>query len=93
MIQIKPSLDERLNLHPMNFLTSLSAEDKMLLQLKEELYQGKWDNMIDDLNRRLNSRPYLFKLHMTIEEDRKRIEILREYETKNNVDLYKLISA
>jgi hypothetical protein len=69
------------------FADALSPEEKMLVMLREELYEGSWDDMIADLRNRLEGKPYIFKLASRIEADLERIERLKNYEEKNNVNL------
>jgi hypothetical protein len=65
----------------------MSREDTMLVVLKRELYEGCWDDMVADLQARLDGRPYILKLANRISEDLERIKRLRAYEQKNEVDL------
>lgn len=69
------------------YYDALSEESKMLLVLRDELYGGSWDKMVDDLKNRLKGRPYIFKLVNRIEEDLERIETLRSYENKHKLNL------
>ncbi|MCB9894406.1 MAG: hypothetical protein H6839_08150 [Planctomycetes bacterium] len=69
------------------YYEGLSEEAKMLLVLRDELYMGSWDKMVDDLKNRLKGRPYIFKLVNRIEEDLERIETLRSYEQKHKINL------
>lgn len=69
------------------YYDALSEESKMLLVLRDELYSGSWDKMVDDLKNRLKGRPYIFKLVNRIEEDLERIETLRSYENKHKLNL------
>jgi len=69
------------------FVDSLSEEERLLIVLKKELYECRWDDMIEDLNARLNGRPYIYKLINRIEDDLERIERLRDFEMKQGVDL------
>jgi len=69
------------------FAESLSSEEKMLIILREELYEGSWEDMIADLKNRLEGKPYVFKLASRIEADLARIERLKNFEEKNNVSL------
>lgn len=66
---------------------ALSAESRMLLVLRDELYVGSWDRMVEDLQNRLKGRPYIFKLVNRIEQDLERIETLRSYEQKHKINL------
>lgn len=65
----------------------LSNEERMLVVLKAELYEGNWDDMVADLEARLHGRPYIFKLAHRIEDDLERIGRLREFERSQGVDL------
>lgn len=65
----------------------MKPEEKMLVQLREELYQGNWKNFLKDLKDRLKDRPYIFKLANRIEEDIERIEKLQAYELKTGNNL------
>ncbi len=69
------------------YFDSLSPEERMLVVLREELYGGSWDRMLQDLRDRLRGRPYIFKLVNRIQEDIARIEKLLEYEKKHGVNL------
>lgn len=69
------------------FVERLSNEERMLVVLKAELYEGHWDEMIADLEARLQGRPYIFKLAHRIEDDLERIARLREFERSQGVDL------
>jgi len=59
----------------------------MLVVLKRELYEGSWDEMVADLQARLEGRPYIFKLAHRIADDLERITHLREFERQEGVDL------
>ena len=69
------------------FIKSLTQQDRMLITLRDELYFGSWDRMLNDLKDRLRGRPYIFKLVNRIEEDIKRIEKLQSYELKHEINL------
>ncbi len=69
------------------YYESLSQEEKMLLVLRDELYDGSWEKMEQDLKDRLKGKPYIFKLVHRIEEDLVRIEKLQGYEQKQRVNL------
>lgn len=59
----------------------------MLITLRDELYAGSWNRMLDDLKDRLHGKPYIFKLVNKIEEDIARIEKLKRYEEMHRVNL------
>jgi len=69
------------------FLKELDASTKMLITLRDELYDGSFEEMRDDLEERLNGKPYIYKLIQRIEADIERIDILDEFEKKPNVNL------
>jgi len=69
----------------------LSRDEKMLVQLREELYDGSWEKMLNDLKNRLSGKPYIFKLVTRIQEDIGKIEKLWDYEKKNKVNLANFI--
>lgn len=75
--------DERVR----QFVAGMPSEERMLVVLKRELYEGSWDEMTADLKARLEHRPYIFKLANRITDDLERIERLREFERRNRVDL------
>jgi len=69
------------------FYALLSREEKQLLLLRNELYDGSWEEMEQDLRRRLERKPYVFRLMNRIEEDLARIDRLRAYEETHRTDL------
>lgn len=69
------------------YYESLKLEEKMLITLRDELYGGSWERMLNDLTARLKGRPYIYKLVHRIQEDIKRIKKLREYEVKHKINL------
>lgn len=69
------------------FCASLTADERLLVTLRDELYAGSWDEMTKDLQERLHGRPYIFKLATRIQDDISRIEKLREYERKHGLNL------
>lgn len=69
------------------FVDALTTEERMLIVLKAELYEGSWDEMVADLQARLSGRPYIFKLANRITEDLDRIRRLRQFEESCGVDL------
>ena len=74
------------------FVDALANEERMLVILKRELYEGRWDEMIADLQARLAGRPFIFKLAHRIEDDLERIERLRAFETQHNIDLSEYVT-
>ena len=69
------------------FAAGLSDEHRMLVVLKVQLYGGTWEPMLDDLNNRLDGKPYIFKLVNRINEDIERIKDMQKFENEHNIDL------
>lgn len=69
------------------FVDALAEEERMLVILKRELYEGNWDEMVADLRARLAGRPFIFKLAHRIEDDLERIDRLRAFEAQHDIDL------
>ncbi len=70
-----------------DFVGSLSAEQRMLIILKKQLYGGQWEPMLSDLRNRLEGKPYIFKLVNRIQDDIERIEKLSSFEKQKGIDL------
>ena len=70
-----------------DFVRGLSAEHKMLIILKAQLYGGKWEPMYQDLKNRLEGKHYIFKLANRINDDIERIEQMRQFEQQYSVNL------
>jgi len=69
------------------FVGAMTSEERMLVVLRHELYDGSWDEMEKDLRARLEGRPYIFKLAHRIADDLERIGRLRDFERSVGVDL------
>jgi len=69
------------------FVDRLDNEHKMLVVLKAQLYGGRWEPMLDDLENRLAGKPYIFKLANRIQDDIERIRRLKAFEEEHDVDL------
>jgi len=59
----------------------------MLVVVCRELYDRDWDEMIADMQARLNGKPYIFKLATRIEDDLLRIQRLRQLEKELGTEL------
>jgi len=70
-----------------DYVAGLSDEQRMLVILKKQLYDGSWEPMLDDLQNRLAGKPYIFKLANRIKDDIERIEQMRKFEQEHSVDL------
>jgi hypothetical protein len=73
---------------------SLSDEEQMLVLLRDELYEGNWDEFVRDLRDRLDGRPHIFdtapastRLQETIRSHLQMIDELRKFETRHRVNL------
>ncbi len=75
-----------------DFVEHLSREERLLVVLKRELYDGRWDDMEADLRARLEGEPYIFKLVNRINEDLGRVGRLRAFESDHRVDLGGLVA-
>jgi hypothetical protein len=69
------------------FVEGMTREERMLVVLRGELYDGQWSQMEADLRARLDGKPYIFKLVNRIEDDLARIARLRQFESDSDVDL------
>ncbi len=69
------------------FVEGMSNEERMLVVLKRELYEGSWEEMAADLKARLEGRPYIFKLAHRIADDLERIDGLMKFEDQSGIDL------
>ena len=76
-----------------DYIDGLSAEHKMLVALKAQLYGGSWEPMLDDLRNRLAGKPYIFKLVHRIQDDIGRIEQMQKFEAEHNVDLAEYVES
>ena len=83
----RPAASSRPNRRVQLFVRRLTREETVLLVLKRELYEGRWDEMEADLRARLEGRPYIFKLVDRIADDLERIARLRAFEQRHGVDL------
>lgn len=69
------------------FVRSLDDKCRMLVILKSQLYSGRWEGMLEDLQSRLEGKPYIFKLANRIKDDVERIGVLQAFERQYGVDL------
>jgi hypothetical protein len=84
--------DGGLTLPPGEFLLQLQTHERVLLELRERLYEGSWDRVLRDLRARLNGEPYIYKLSQTISRDIQAIKRLQAYEARHDVDLAALLA-
>ena len=83
--------DPNLDVPPEVFIKSLEGFERVLIQLKEQLYEGSWDRVLEDLKSRLNNKPYIFKLSQFIARDVAAIERMKAYEQRHGVSLAELM--
>ncbi|RKY13554.1 MAG: hypothetical protein DRP52_02465 [Planctomycetota bacterium] len=69
------------------FVRTLDEPQRMLVILKSQLYGGQWQPMLEDLENRLEGKPYIFKLANRIKDDVERIRRLQVFEQENGIDL------
>jgi len=70
-----------------DFVNGLSDEYRLLIVLKAQLYDGRWEPMLDDLRHRLEGKPYIFKLANRIRDDIERIRRMQKFEAEHKIDL------
>jgi hypothetical protein len=70
-----------------DFIAGMSDEHRMLVVLKAQLYGGTWEPMLDDLENRLEGKPYIFKLVNRIKDDIERIREMQKFENEHKIDL------
>lgn len=76
------------------FVESLSPEDTLLVRLVEDLYDGDWDAMIEDVRDRQAGRPYLFDLGQErLADHLTRIQRLQTYEQKHRIKLVSFLAG
>ena len=74
-----------------DFVRALDNECRMLVALKAQLYSGRWEPMLDDLNNRLAGKPYIFKLSNRIKDDVDRIKEMQAFEAEHKIDLADIV--
>jgi len=88
MVQEKDKLSE-LPVDPevVSFVRGLNEQHRMLVILKSQLYGGQWEPMLEDLQNRLDGKPYIFKLANRIKDDVERIQSMQAFEKEHGIDL------
>ena len=69
------------------FVRRLAEAERTALAVRDELYDGSWEKMREDLVARGAGRPYIFKLATRIEEDLEAIRKLSAFERRHKVNL------
>ena len=83
--------DPYLDVPPEVFIGSLEPYERVLIDLKDQLYEGSWERILDDLKARLDNKPYIYKLSQTIARDVAAIERMKSYEMRQKVNLSELV--
>lgn len=83
--------DPYLDVPPDVFIGRLEPYERVLLDLKDQLYEGSWERILSDLRARLDNKPYIYKLSQTITRDVAAIERMKSYELRQKVNLSKLV--
>jgi hypothetical protein len=81
------------------FLAGLDEQERMLIVLCRQLYEGQWDDMLQDLQDRLEGRSHVFewgppspRLRTTIADHMAIIHRLRAFERDHGVSLTELVN-
>ncbi|MFH0939058.1 MAG: hypothetical protein V1899_07240 [Planctomycetota bacterium] len=82
---------EYLDMPPEEFVARLEPYERVLVDLKEQLYEGSWERILEDLRARLDGHPYIYKLSQTIIRDLAAIERMKAYELRQKVNLAALL--
>jgi len=79
--------DPNLDVPVQEFVARLEPYERVLIDLKDHLYEGSWERILEDLRARLEGKPYIFKLSQTIARDIAAIERMKAYELRQGVSL------
>lgn len=69
------------------YAAGLSREERLLIALRDVIYDKTWEGLREDLNSRRDRKPYVIKLATRIDDDLARIEKLESYENENGINL------
>lgn len=69
------------------FAGGLTREERLLIELRDVIYEGSWQALKDDLIARRERKPFVIKLATRIDDDLARIVKLVSYEQENSIDL------
>jgi hypothetical protein len=73
------------------FTEGLTREDRLLIAIRDELYEGSWEQVLEDIEARIGRKPFVFKLKTRLDEDTARVAKLRAFEREHSVDLRALL--
>ena len=73
------------------FFNSLTKSDRMLIALRDELYDGDWETMTADISNRMRGQPYLFKFVNRAEKDIQSIKKIKGFEEEHHINLNRFL--
>ncbi len=73
------------------FVRDLGEKERIALAVRDELYDGSWERMREDLAARKEGRVHVFRLASRIEEDLKTIGRLGSFERRYKVNLSRFL--
>lgn len=82
-----------LQLAPEEFVKKMEPYEKVLVDLKDLLYEGSWERICTDLLNARDDKPHVYRLSHAIERDLKAIERLKAYEARHQISLSELLKA
>lgn len=86
--------EEVMALPPEEFVKRLARHERVLVELRDVLYEGEWDDILEDLRASSHEgEPYLFKFSENIGRDIAAIEKLKKYEEQHEVNLSRWIKT
>ena len=74
------------------YARELGEKERVALAVRDELYDGSWDRMREDLESRREGRTYVFRLASRIEEDIRTIRRLSAFERRHKVNLSEYVT-
>lgn len=83
--------EELLGLQPAEFVRRLEAYERVLIELRDVLYEGSWDRVLSDLRAQAAGEPYIFKFSEAIARDIAAIEKMQAYERRQKVNLARFL--
>lgn len=69
------------------FAHALTREERLLIEIRDAIYEGSWEALRADLDARQQRQPFIIKLSTRIERDLERIDKLENYEQLHSINL------
>ncbi len=69
------------------FVKNLEPYERVLVDLKDLLYEGSWERVAADLRAARENKPYIYRLSNAVERDLRAIERMQAYETRHHINL------